>query len=86
MTDTTADRTLAIELTAGELSAVRALGRGIAALRERSVGEAVAVVAAVEHGLAHLLDGYDLPAEARTSVEEGLAAMRDPWIRGNCCL
>jgi hypothetical protein len=80
------DQTLTVELTAGELDAVRALAQGLAALRERQVTEADAVVAAVEHGLAHLLDGYDLPADDRAVVERGLEAMRSPWVRGNCCL
>jgi hypothetical protein len=80
------DQTLTLELTSGELDAVRALAQGIAALRERTVTESDAVVAAVEYGLAHVLDGYELAPDARAVVEQGLASARADWVRGNCCL
>jgi hypothetical protein len=80
------DQTLTLSLTSGEVEAVRALAQGIAALRERTVTESDAVVAAVEHGLAHVLDGYDLAPEHRAVVERGLAGAREDWVRGNCCL
>jgi hypothetical protein len=82
----TADQTFTVELTTGELEAVRALAHGLGALRERAVSEADAVVAAAEHGLEHLLDGFDLPHGEREALERGLEAARTPWIRGNCCL
>jgi hypothetical protein len=82
----TTDQTLTVQLTAGELGAVRALAQGIGVLRERPVSEADALVAAVEHGLEHLLDGFELPAGERAALERGLEGARTPWIRGNCCL
>ena len=86
MAGATTDEELTIELTAGELDAVRALAQGLGTLRERTVSDADAIVAAVEHGLEHLLDGFDLPSDDRAAVERGLEAARTPWIRGNCCL
>ena len=50
------------------------------------MSDADAIVAAVEHGPAHLLDGFDLPPGERAAVERGLERVRESWIRGNCCL
>jgi hypothetical protein len=86
MAHATTDRKLTLELTEGEVEGLRALAHGIGVLREREVSEADAVVSAAELGLARLLDDYDLPADDRVRVEQGLERMRTPWVRGNCCL
>lgn len=82
-----ATESLTLSLSAAERAAVEALCAALASLRERPVEASDAVVAAVEFGLLHLLERFELPSgEARRRAQAALDGVRGDWIRGNCCL